>query len=77
MHNRHSISLGNYMGCLVEFYESFINVLDEKVFQNPLILCRTHGLFPEQTTLDGQNPFQICGLLCQTRNTPTLTGLSS
>jgi hypothetical protein len=22
--------------------------------------------------LDGQDPFQFCGLLCQTRNTPTL-----
>jgi hypothetical protein len=36
------------MGCLVKF----INVLDENVFQNPQILrSRTHGLFPEQTTL--------------------------
>jgi hypothetical protein len=22
--------------------------------------------------LDGQDPFQICGVLCQTRKTPTL-----
>jgi hypothetical protein len=28
-----------------------INVLDKNVFQNPQILRRTHGLFPEQTTL--------------------------
>jgi hypothetical protein len=28
-----------------------INVLDENLFQNPQILRRTHGLFPEQTTL--------------------------
>jgi hypothetical protein len=31
----------------------FINVLDEIVFQNPQILLRTHGLFPEQSTLGG------------------------
>jgi hypothetical protein len=29
----------------------FINVLDEIVFQNSQILRRTHGFFPEQTTL--------------------------
>jgi hypothetical protein len=27
-----------------------INELDENVLQNPHILCRTHGLFPEQST---------------------------
>jgi hypothetical protein len=26
---------------------------DEHVFQNPQILCRTYGLFPEQTTIEG------------------------
>jgi hypothetical protein len=27
---------------------------------------------PRRPKLDGQDPFQICGVLCQTRKTPTL-----
>jgi hypothetical protein len=37
--------------CLTEFYESFINLLDEKVFQKPQIFRKTLRLFPEQSTL--------------------------
>jgi hypothetical protein len=29
-------------------------------------------LRPRRPELDGQDPFQICGILCQTRKTPTL-----
>jgi hypothetical protein len=29
----------------------FINLLDENVFQNPQISCKTLRLFPEQSTL--------------------------
>jgi hypothetical protein len=34
------------------------------------MVCPLRPLRPE---LDGQDPFQISGLLCQTRKTPTLT----
>jgi hypothetical protein len=30
----------------------------------------------QRPELDGQDPFQICGGLCQTRKTPTLAGRS-
>jgi hypothetical protein len=29
-------------------------------------------LRPRRPEQDGQDPFQICGVLCQTRKTPTL-----
>jgi hypothetical protein len=33
-------------------------------------------LRPRRPELDAQNPFQICGVLCQTRKTPTLVPAS-
>jgi hypothetical protein len=48
---RHLMSLPNYMGCLMEFYKSFIIILYENVFQNPELFPTQVSLSPKQSTI--------------------------
>jgi hypothetical protein len=45
--------LGNDMGCLNEFYMSFIIIIYENVFQNPELFGTQVSISPVQSTLEG------------------------
>jgi hypothetical protein len=49
-------------------YHTILKLADHALFK----IVRFVLLWPQRPELDGQDPFQICGVLCQTRKTPTL-----
>jgi hypothetical protein len=52
----HKIPLPNYMGCLIEFYESLTRFYYENEFQNPQVFHQHLRFSPDHSTLVDDHP---------------------